>query len=160
MGAFSQDLRHGRYSRRPIRICKIKRLIQNILKDESSSCQCSMTSSGQRRENQKDDFRISNNSRTTQKGSRVDIGVSSAQEMKKNGTERTPTNMNSIAEEMVVHFKDTGHPVFRGNSALKRGVLRRKGGRCAVHFNADYSNTVLLFRTISQQIRAVSTEPW
>ena len=40
----SHDLRHWKSSKRPKRICKIQRLIQNILKGESSSCQCSMTS--------------------------------------------------------------------------------------------------------------------
>ena len=55
---------------------------------------------------------------------------------------------NSIAKEVVEHFKETGHPVVRAISALNRGIVKRKGGRCTNHFNADFSNTVLLFRTI------------
>ena len=49
---------------------------------------------------------------------------------------------------MVERFIETGHPVFKGISALSRGILKRKGGRCTIHFNADSSNTELLFRTI------------
>ena len=39
------------------------------------------------------------------------------------------------------------HPVFKGISALNRGILKRKVGRCTKLFNADSSNTELLFRT-------------
>ena len=49
---------------------------------------------------------------------------------------------------MVGHFKETGHPVFKSISALSRGILKRKRDRCTIHFNADSSNTGLLFRTI------------
>ena len=48
---------------------------------------------------------------------------------------------------MVGHFKETGHPVFKGISALNRGILRR-GGRCTKHFEADSSNMELLICTI------------
>ena len=37
---------------------------------------------------------------------------------------------------------------FRGISALNRGFLKRKGGRCPIHFNAESSSAELLFRTI------------
>ena len=56
--------------------------------------------------------------------------------------------MSSTAEDMVAHFKETGHPVFRGTSALNRGVLKRKCVRCIIHFTAESSNTDFLFRTI------------
>ena len=55
---------------------------------------------------------------------------------------------NPIAKEMAEHFKETGHPVFGGISALNLGILKRKGGMSAVHFDADSSNKELLFRTI------------
>ena len=64
---------------------------------------------------------------------------------------------DSVATEMVGRFKETGYPVFKGISALSREILKRKGGRCTIHFNADSSNTELLFRTI-QQISSESTE--
>ena len=55
---------------------------------------------------------------------------------------------DSMATEMVGRFKETGHPVFKGISALSRGILKRKINRDTLHFNADSSNTELVFRTI------------
>ena len=49
---------------------------------------------------------------------------------------------------MVEHFKESGHPIFRGTSALNRGFLIRKGGRCTIHLNAESSHAELFFRTI------------
>ena len=127
--------------------CKIKRLIQNI-KGESSSCQCSMTSIGQRREIQKYVFRIPNKSRTTQEGSRVNTG---RRKWYGTHTYKPEGKWNSTAEKIVEHFKETGHPVFRGISALNRGILKRKGGRCAIHFS---------FAQFTQKVSSVSTKQW
>ena len=55
---------------------------------------------------------------------------------------------NSIASQMAQRFKETGHPVFTGASALSRGILRKLKGNETIHFNADASNTELLFRVI------------
>ena len=49
---------------------------------------------------------------------------------------------------MVQRFKETGRPVFTSASALSRGILRRLKGKETIHFNADASNTELLFRII------------
>ena len=48
---------------------------------------------------------------------------------------------------MVERFEDTGHPVFKSISALSRGILKNNK-RDTMHFNADASNTELLFRII------------
>ena len=32
-----------------------------------------------------------------------------------------------VAEDMMINFSDSGHPVFRGSSALERGALKNKG---------------------------------
>ena len=55
---------------------------------------------------------------------------------------------NMIVDVMVDTFKESGHPVFRGTNALNRGFLKREGGRCTIHFNAESSKPDLLFRTI------------
>ena len=55
---------------------------------------------------------------------------------------------DSFAAQMVERFKDTGHPVLKSISALSRGILKRKNNRDTIHFNADASNTDLLFRII------------
>ena len=49
---------------------------------------------------------------------------------------------------MVQRFKETGHPVFTSASALSRGILRKLKAKETTHFNADVSNTELLFRII------------
>ena len=53
----------------------------------------------------------------------------------------------STATQMVERFKDIGHLVFKSISALRRGVLQ-KNNRDTIDFNADASNTELLFRII------------
>ena len=45
-------------------------------------------------------------------------------------------------------FKETGHPVFTGASALSRGILRKLKGKETIHFYADALNTEVLFRII------------
>ena len=47
-------------------------------------------------------------------------------------------------------FTETGHPVFKGISALESWNSEKQGGRCTIHFNADSSNTELLFRTVHE----------
>ena len=56
---------------------------------------------------------------------------------------------NSTADVMVANFEDSGHPVFRASSALDRGFLKKKGGKCTIHISADPSNAELLFRRIN-----------
>ena len=98
-------------------------------------------------------FRIPRRSRITQKkGFRADIGHSSARRRTNNGMERTLTNPKDCgiknADVTLEKFKEKGHPIFRGISALNRGALKRKGGRCTIHFTAESSNAELLFRAI------------
>ena len=58
-------------------------------------------------------------------------------------------NLDKDFDEMLVErFKETDHPVFKSISALSRGFLKRTNNRDTIHFNADASNTELLFRTI------------
>ena len=115
-----------------------------ILKIRSSSCQCSMTSNGQRKEIQKYVVQIPN------KDSHKDTGHSSVLETKRS------TEISAVSEgkwdftvtQMLERSKETGHPVFRSISALCRGILKRESNRYFTHVNADASNTELLLRTI------------
>ena len=53
------------------------------------------------------------------------------------------------ANQMIELIAQSGHPVFRGTSALNRGALKRKSGRNTIHFTADSGNTELfVLRTI------------
>ena len=56
--------------------------------------------------------------------------------------------LDSIASQMVQWFKERGHPVFASASALSREILRSFSRMETIHFNADSSNTELLFRII------------
>ena len=54
-----------------------------------------------------------------------------------------------VAEDMMINFSESGHPVFRGSSALERGALRRKGnGEVSIHFCGDDDRAELVLRTI------------
>ena len=55
---------------------------------------------------------------------------------------------NEVADLLVNNFKESGHPIFPGISALNRGILKREGRKCTIHFTAESSNTEPLFRTI------------
>ena len=76
--------------------------------------------------------------------------LSTGEEDKWNGTHnyKAEGKWNMTADVMVEHFKESGHPLFYGTSASNRGFLKRKGGRCAIHFNAESSHAELFFRTI------------
>ena len=49
---------------------------------------------------------------------------------------------------MIEQFQQSGHPVFRGISALNRGTLKRKPGRSIIHFKADSGDIESVLRTI------------
>ena len=54
-----------------------------------------------------------------------------------------------VAEQMMIKFSESGHPVFRATSPLSRGMLKSKGGgNLSVHFCADQGKIETVFRTI------------
>ena len=56
---------------------------------------------------------------------------------------------NRVAEQMMMEFSESGHPVFRATSPLSRGVLKSKGGgKLSMHFCADGRTIETVFRTI------------
>ena len=52
------------------------------------------------------------------------------------------------ASQMLENFENSGHPVFQGLSPLGRGILKRRNNRDIIHFNGEYSNINLLYRTV------------
>ena len=52
---------------------------------------------------------------------------------------------NSIAAKMVKNFRETMHPVFTSVNALNSGILRQMKGKTSMHFNAEATNSELLF---------------
>ena len=40
-----------------------------------------------------------------------------------------------VAEDVMLNFSESGHPVFRGSSVLERGDMKSKGkGQLSLHF--------------------------
>ena len=64
-----------------------------------------------------------------------------------------------IAEEMLLEFAESGHPIFRVMTPLSRGVLKSKGhGKLSIHFTADYPTIETFlhnyFRQSAQSLRS------
>ena len=56
---------------------------------------------------------------------------------------------DSVAELMMIKFRESGHPVFRATSPLSRGTLKSKGGgKLSIHFCADGDAIETVFRTV------------
>ena len=54
-----------------------------------------------------------------------------------------------IADEMLLEFAESGHPIFRATTPLSRGILKSKGhGKLSIHFTADYSTIETILRII------------
>ena len=64
-----------------------------------------------------------------------------------------------VAEDMMINFSESGHPVFRGSSALERGALRRKGnGKCPYISVVTTTQPKWFFAQSFPSISSVSTE--
>ena len=54
-----------------------------------------------------------------------------------------------IAEEMLLKFAESGHPIFRSTTPLSRGKLKSKGkGKVSIHFSADQDTVDTIYRII------------
>ena len=54
-----------------------------------------------------------------------------------------------MAEEMMLEFGESGHPVFRATSPLSRGQLKSKGGgKLSIHYCTDLETIKTVLRTI------------
>ena len=64
-------------------------------------------------------------------------------------SDKPDRSSDKIAEEMMVNFSESGHPIFRASSAFKRGEFRSKEhGKKSFHSNGSEENIELLLRTI------------
>ena len=56
---------------------------------------------------------------------------------------------DDIAEEMLLEFAESGHPIFRATTPLSRGQLKSKGrGKLSIHFAADQDTIDTIYRII------------
>ena len=54
-----------------------------------------------------------------------------------------------IAEDMLLEFAESGHPIFRATTPLSRGQLKSKGrGKLSIHFAADQDTIDTNYRII------------
>ena len=54
-----------------------------------------------------------------------------------------------VAEEMLLTFAESGHPIFRSTTPLSRGKLKSKGkGKVSIHFSADQDSVDTIYRII------------
>ena len=106
--------------------------------DGSSSCQCTTTS----------DI-VADYARRFAHGHWSFLGPGS--EKKWCGTHPYKPNgkWDRVAEDMMLNFSESGHPVFRGPSALARGDLKKqRKGKLSVHLCGDDNTAELVLRTI------------
>ena len=54
-----------------------------------------------------------------------------------------------IAEDMLLEFAKSGHPIFRASTPLSRGKLKSKGkGKVSIHFSAEPDTVDTIYRII------------
>ena len=65
-------------------------------------------------------------------------------------SENSPQGVwDNIAEEMLLEFAESGHPIFRATTPLSRGQLKSKGrGKLSIHFTADQDTVDTIYRII------------
>ena len=67
------------------------------------------------------------------------------------GEENSPQGAwDHIADEMLLEFAESGHPIFRATTPLSRGQLKSKGrGKLSIHFAADQETIETIFCIIA-----------
>ena len=57
--------------------------------------------------------------------------------------------LDYIAEDMLLKFAESGHPIFRATTPLSRGKLKSKGkGKVSIHFSAEPDTIDTIYRII------------
>ena len=60
-----------------------------------------------------------------------------------------PGAWDHVAEDMLLRFAESGHPIFRATTPLSRGQLKSKGkGKVSIHFSADPDTVDTIYRII------------
>ena len=66
------------------------------------------------------------------------------------GEENSPQGAwDHIADEMLLEFAESGHPIFRATTPLSTGIPKSKGhGTLSIHFTADHPTIETVLRII------------
>ena len=63
--------------------------------------------------------------------------------------EQSTRSLDNIAEEMLLEFVESGHPIFRATTPFSRGQLKSKGReKLSIHFTADQDTVDTIYRII------------
>ena len=120
----------------------------------SSSCQCLTTLCGMQKAMMKYVTTMQRQSNSMFVDSLAVIGLTHpgpGSEMKWYGTfdQKPDGSWDRTADKMLLNFAGSGHPVFRGTSALERGEIRSKvRGMKSIHFKGSTQNIELLLETV------------
>ena len=108
---------------------------QKLSQKGFSLCQCSMTSPVTRTATKMNVERMLNLWKHLREDSVLDNGLSLDHFLRKSGI--LPA-WDNIAEEMLLEFAESPHPIFRATTPLSRGQLKSKGrGKLSIHLTAD-----------------------
>ena len=94
------------------------------------------------------------------RGHRSFLGLGSEKKWYGTYTDKPVGSWDRMAEDMMLNFSDSGHPMFRASSAFESGELRSKGhGKTLVLFSTVAMKTSSCFSALQfLQISSVSTE--
>ena len=96
-------------------------------------------------------LRIHNKWNSTHNDFKQVIELLSVLEMNGNGMEqdyRPEGRWNAAAAKMIRNFMETNHPVFTSVGARSRGILTQVKNKTSISFNAEMTNSELLFKPI------------
>ena len=116
----------------------------------SSSCQCLTTLYGMSKGS---DEKCGNNLRECSqrfpRGQWSFLGPGSEKKWHETYDCKPAGSRDRMAKKMLLNFAGSGHPIFRGTSALVRGELRSKeSGNKSIHFNGSTQNIELLLQMV------------
>ena len=92
---------------------------------------------------------VANYARKFHRGHWSFLGLGSEEKWNATNTDKPDGSWDRMAEEMMLNFSGSCHPIFRASSAFERGESRSKGGgKKSIHFNGSHENIELLLRTV------------
>ena len=128
---------------------------QRILQEGSSSCRCSTTSHGDQRTTRQNASQMLNSFLYLQEDFEQDhawsfLGLGSEKKCYSISEDSPQREWDRIAEQMMLTFAESKHPIFRSTSPLSRGQLKSKGGgKLSIHYCPNQDTITTIFRTIT-----------
>ena len=121
------------------------------LQTQIISCQCTTTwkAKGSKEQCEYNSQTVMNYARKFPRGHWSFLESGSEEKWYGTYTDKPDESWDKVAEDMMINFSDSGHPIFRASSAFERGELRSNGrGKKSIHFNGSEETIELILRTI------------